>query len=303
MSEAAGLLAAVLADPDSDRPRLNYADWLTRQGDSLGELIRVQLALAQLPAAHPRAAELRLDEERLLAPQQAQLLGPLAQAGFDARFERGFITSLTTTVARYLENARELSQQHPIQELCLKDAADLLPALAACPALARIRRLFLTFNALTEVSALAQSPHLGQLVTLNLGHNALGDAGLQALANSTAVPRLADLWLANNGIGDDGVIALARAPLLAQLRTLRLNGNPLGDPGIQALAASPHAGGLHGLHLGATRCTDAGALALAASPHLPALRWLVVKKCPLGEPGAAALRARLGWGFNREVFS
>jgi uncharacterized protein (TIGR02996 family) len=49
MAAAADLLAAVLADPDSDGPRLLYADWLQEHGHSAGaEFIRVQCALARL---------------------------------------------------------------------------------------------------------------------------------------------------------------------------------------------------------------------------------------------------------------
>jgi uncharacterized protein (TIGR02996 family) len=42
------LLAAVLANPDADEPRLVYADWLTANGDPRGELITVQVELARL---------------------------------------------------------------------------------------------------------------------------------------------------------------------------------------------------------------------------------------------------------------
>ena len=304
MSAEDGLLAAIMAAPDDDAPRLAYADWLTQQGGPQGELIRVQIELTHLPPDHVRHAALKFREEQLLAAPQP-LLGPLAPLGLDIRFERGLVSSVTTTASRLLACAAELFRAAPVQELCLKAAAGLLPQLAARPELAGIRRLFLTFSDLTapDVQALAQSPHLGRLVTLNLARNAIGDDGLRALVTSAACPRLADLWLAHNSIGDDGLIALAGAPLLGQLRTLRLNGNPIGDRGIQALATSPHAAGLYGLHLGATRCTDAGALALAGSRHLGALRWLVAKKCPLGAAGENALRERLGGGFNREVLS
>jgi uncharacterized protein (TIGR02996 family) len=37
------LLAAIIADPDDDRPRLVYADWLLDRGDVRGELIQLQV--------------------------------------------------------------------------------------------------------------------------------------------------------------------------------------------------------------------------------------------------------------------
>jgi uncharacterized protein (TIGR02996 family) len=44
---AAGFLAAVLADPADDVPRMAYADWLTERGDPRGEFVAVQLELAR----------------------------------------------------------------------------------------------------------------------------------------------------------------------------------------------------------------------------------------------------------------
>lgn len=47
---AAPFIAAILADPDNDQPRLVYADWLEEQGDpdGRGEFIRVQVELAKM---------------------------------------------------------------------------------------------------------------------------------------------------------------------------------------------------------------------------------------------------------------
>lgn len=63
---AADFLAAILADPADDTPRLIYADWLEEHGDAAGraqaELIRVQCRIAHLESkeggshvAHPEA--------------------------------------------------------------------------------------------------------------------------------------------------------------------------------------------------------------------------------------------------------
>ena len=40
------LVAAIVATPEEDGPRLVYADWLSDRGDPRGELITVQCALA-----------------------------------------------------------------------------------------------------------------------------------------------------------------------------------------------------------------------------------------------------------------
>ena len=41
-------LAAILATPDDDSPRLIYADWLEERGDPRGELLRVECRLRLL---------------------------------------------------------------------------------------------------------------------------------------------------------------------------------------------------------------------------------------------------------------
>lgn len=56
MTEA-DFLAAIIANPDDDAPRLIFADWLAENGqDDRAEFIRVQCKLARTLA---RAAELR----------------------------------------------------------------------------------------------------------------------------------------------------------------------------------------------------------------------------------------------------
>src|SRR5215207_10201425 len=47
MNDAEDFITQILVDPDDDRPRMVYADWLMREGDPRGELIAVQCALAR----------------------------------------------------------------------------------------------------------------------------------------------------------------------------------------------------------------------------------------------------------------
>ena len=51
MTERDGFLAAIIADPTDDTPRLQYADWLEEHGEQeRAEFIRVQCELAAIPA-------------------------------------------------------------------------------------------------------------------------------------------------------------------------------------------------------------------------------------------------------------
>ena len=64
MTERAALVAAIEADPDSDLPRLVFADWLDERGDARdrkrAELIRVQCARAHAPTDALLARERQL---------------------------------------------------------------------------------------------------------------------------------------------------------------------------------------------------------------------------------------------------
>lgn len=294
-------LDAILAQLESDVPRLAFADWLDRQGDPRGEFIRVQCELARLPETDPSLSHLKQREEHLLATQRSALLGPLVALPLDVRFERGFIVSATLSAGTFLQHADELFRQAPLREICLKELQGQLAAVANCAHLIRLERLFLTFNHLNDddIQSLAASPHLQNLTTLNLGHNRIGDAGLTALAKSAALPSLRHLWLARNDIGDAGALALAASPLLTQLKTLRLNGNRIGDVGVQALAAG-ETSSLEGLNLSGNHFGDAGALALARSPCLNQLQWLLVKKVEWGTEAEQMLRLRFGARLNAE---
>jgi uncharacterized protein (TIGR02996 family) len=67
------LLAALVADPQAEAPRLVYADWLEDQGDPLAELVRIQVALTP-------DDDVRTQAQKELAQRQRELLAGL---GFD----------------------------------------------------------------------------------------------------------------------------------------------------------------------------------------------------------------------------
>src|SRR3954451_19969395 len=78
MTDEAGFLRAVVADPADDAPRLVYADWLDDHGQpERAEFIRVQCELARTPADDPRRLELEARERALLGVQEERWVGPL----------------------------------------------------------------------------------------------------------------------------------------------------------------------------------------------------------------------------------
>lgn len=105
MSDGELLLAAILAQPDEDTPRLAYADWLEETGDEAdqrrADLIRVQVEHAaerlELPWAHPE-----ID-------------------GVTGTVRRGFVEEIELTEEQFLAHAAELFRQHPVTIVFLAD--------------------------------------------------------------------------------------------------------------------------------------------------------------------------------------
>lgn len=87
-------LDRIRADPDDDRLREVYADWLLENGDPLGEFIALQLKRARSGTATP----VELERERVLLNENwFKWTGPLAKALHrdETAFERGFLSKIT----------------------------------------------------------------------------------------------------------------------------------------------------------------------------------------------------------------
>jgi uncharacterized protein (TIGR02996 family) len=87
MSARDALLAAVLADPYSDAPRLVFADWYEENGDpARAELIRLQIELARRPGVDPHWPpwyEAGDREQRLLGEHQERWLQEAVDAALN----------------------------------------------------------------------------------------------------------------------------------------------------------------------------------------------------------------------------
>jgi uncharacterized protein (TIGR02996 family) len=145
--------------------------------------------------------------------------------------------------------------------------------------------------------ALATSPALLRLETLDLYQCLVQDGGARALAHSANARNLKTLCLRSNHIGYDGVRALAASPHLAGLTCLDLGGNDLGGDRIadiiRAIAESAHLQGLVTLRLDVVRLRQPEIAApLLAPGRLPRLRDLVLGVITAGSEVVERFRAR-----------
>jgi uncharacterized protein (TIGR02996 family) len=299
MMENQALLSAIIADPNDDRPRLIYADWLEKHGQfDRAQLIRVQIELARLPDNAEAAIALQIEEEQLEAACEKTLpqLDGIRWGGF----ERGLVSAVyAATPAAFRHHASSIANLGSVHRVSF-DTLDGFAVLAEVPALARFMDLSIweddhggfrkgdpnhRFN--DDLQAVLASAHCPRLRSLELVKCKLGPRGAKALADCPRVESLIQLNVLDNYVGDEGMAALAASPYLSALRTLRIDLNDIGPAGVEALAASVSLGGLEDLFLGDAIGPAAG-LALSRSPFLTHLRELSLHDY-IGALGAAAL--------------
>jgi uncharacterized protein (TIGR02996 family) len=213
MSDGDALLAAIIANPDDDTPRLIYADWLDENGQAeRAEFIRVQCRMA-------RATEFsweddrRLGELEMIAHREKWLepMPDVPSAQWD--FVRGMPERLSIRCDDFFAHYAELNAIGVMREVCLYDVMDwdaqefsrrvwnprwdglylgehpmsgiivyqynntpTILAIADCPQASQLKRLeFGLFGYEPRaLAALVSSPYLGQLRKLSLGCDVSG---------------------------------------------------------------------------------------------------------------------------------
>jgi uncharacterized protein (TIGR02996 family) len=296
-TDAEPFLQRIRAFPDDDGPRLVFADWLEEQGGAglaRGAFIRVQLALAALPAGDPARAGLLDAEQRLLNAHRADWVAPFR--GFvpptALEFRRGFVDEVRIGAVQFLRHAHELFAAGPVRHLVLLDAGTHLGPVMASPYLGRLAGLTVESQHLRDRLALAAArcPHLTGLRALDLTKNRLTDAAADALAGSPTLSNLEALDLSENELTEVGARALAASPHLGGLRRLDLRQNPIGPAGAAALAEPDRLAGLE--RLGLAGC-GVGGPRLHALPRAAGLLRVPVLDLSGNALGAAALKALL----------
>ncbi|MCE9561249.1 MAG: TIGR02996 domain-containing protein [Planctomycetes bacterium] len=240
MSDEDALLAAIIATPDEDTPRLVYADWLQENGQAeRAEFIRLQIQSATLDQSGSEAVGLKLRAQQLVNEHASVWLEPLSLFPAQVRWVRGFVEHVTLTPKNLLPHLERLFPLAPVCSLELVSGhgaygslrlpasvepisptgeAPFLRELAKWPQLTRIRRLrhFSLWVADREIRALVESPFITNLQVLDLSRSSIGEEGIIAIANSANLQGLKHLCLFDNQIDAADVFALARSPYLQQ---------------------------------------------------------------------------------------
>ena len=224
MTDGDALLAAILAEPDEDTPRLMYADWLDEEGEyERAELIRAQIELARTPDRdavpwNPRVAGLRATVRRILERRSAEWLdrlrgrdGPLGSEGVHAAYRRGFVEVVWMSAAWYVGRAEVLFRSLPLRELRV------------------------TFATQESFANLLACPHFPRLDTLDVSGFTLGDGLFVQLARCRAAAELRGLRARACGITDASALRLADFEYEWKPREIDVSLNAIGPAGLDAL--------------------------------------------------------------------
>lgn len=142
---------------------------------------------------------------------------------------------------QWVAYASEIAALGRVRKLKLHKASgrDLEAALDR-PELAQMTALSLLRNRLLEpeANAIANSPYLTAIESLDLGHSSVSGKSFARMLAMRA-PALRRLDLEGNKVGAVGVRALAKAPIAQQLTHLNLLYNQCGDEALAELLGSP----------------------------------------------------------------
>ena len=323
MDDRQALMAAVLAEPDEDTPRLALADWLQEHGDdhdrARADHIRLQIEASKLPDNSPERVKL---EQQFVVVQKAHgeaWLGPLAKyakpdLSRNDVFLGGILWWWYTPTKSFLLKPHQMAvcEWFPrvgVYLLVLNDKATREPEVATSPALAWVSQFQWSHSKLDDsgLAALAKSSHVGRLTSFALQQCKVTDAGLKAFAETTAMPNLRHFGLSSTlrlaKYTSAGVLAVLNSSRFPKLCDLELESEQTTTLDYKGLFANPGVKKLIRLRLGwksepgcAFRC-----------PHLTNLRRMSVNSgvvtdadvdALLANPALAGLKDLWMYGMN-----
>ena len=313
MDDRRALMAAIIANPDEDTPRLALADWLQEHGDehdrARAEFIRLQIRAESLPVGNEQkactaaATELeRKHRETWLAPFAAvdEKLKLTPGDPGAAVFARGLLKYMFVETGKFLQKNYQGSMPDALaavglEELNFYSPTKRIKELAASSAFRWVARVRYPGADDAALAAFGGSPHFTHVNKLKLQEMTATDGGLKAFAKSSGTTRVRELALASGGgmtnargkytvVGLLAVLNSDRFPLLEALDLE--SGQPskfawpafLADAGLKRLRKLRLSSGVP-------------VSALASCPNLTALRELRINSARITDADADALLA------------
>jgi uncharacterized protein (TIGR02996 family) len=233
--EQAALLAAIVAHPDDDTPRLVYADWLQENGDEeQAQFIRDSIQIEWLEDYEDDRRERmakRLDGAAVRNGER--WVEQLGVRPHDLVYDRGMVEGVIYEgVEFFLADAPLLFARVPVRSVVLDEIggydlmSDPLSKLAGMRELARLRDLRLSNRGYPVFSEgwerFITSPYLVNLQELAVESVALTDEDALAFDRCNSLHRIEELSLVGNQLTAVGALTVVRSPHLSNLTRLKL---------------------------------------------------------------------------------
>ena len=318
-------LKAIHADPESDAPRLAYADWLAERGDAWSEVIRIQCRYPDRYMPWETADRL----EGLIKEHQHRFDRGADDLLVYVRFWRGMIEEVHCSADRFLKVGTRILETFPlVNVLSLHKVRGCGKRLAESSELSAMRSLKMMHLADDDWQWIVRSAHLGrveklrvafprpidlawlldmplarQLRVLDLTGSRL-DANVLALFGDTdAVSRLETLVLSDTGMDDEMARRLSEVATFRDLKRLSVDDNAhLGIEGIASILQAEFAPRLELLAVGSGWPDDYRAQHLAES-HLSSTIHLSMKHSFSGLDKEAFQRRFPNCSFGQDLIA
>jgi uncharacterized protein (TIGR02996 family) len=308
MNDRLALMAAIVANPAEDTPRLALADWLQEHGDehdrARAEHIRLQIEYAPLKIGSVARGKLQRPAIKLQKRHAERWLGPLADYAFEhsapddeGLFERGLLQWWMQNAKHFVQKKiqKAVCEWFPrvgVNRLVLLGPTAPPKLVAASPALAWVPSFEWDQGMIDDagLTALAASRHFARLGTFGLDGVKLTDRGLLAFADAGTMPNLRRVQLRSGGKAKytaAGILAVVGSERLPRLCELDLDCDQPKSLDYKALFADARLGRLKGLQLGWK--SDVGTA--VRSPHLTGLEDLSANEITLTVEDIDALLA------------
>ncbi len=319
MDDRRALMAAIIANPDEDTPRLALADWLQEHGNkhdqARAEFIRLQVRAATLPVGKERG-KVEGAAEKLEKKHRKAWLTPMTALGDGFTpddyigFARGLLSYQWVTTSEYLLKNRLEPQAEAlaavgVEGLYFHNPTKKVTVLAGSPGVRWVAQILYYGADDNALAVFGQAPNMAHLSGLDLQEVGVTDKGLRAFAEKGNMPNLRKLDMNPNGaltkrkakFSAAGILALLNSGRFPLLDKLHIEDVPAAKFGAAEFFADPALKQLTKL------CLEPGCpmKLIAACPHLTNLRELRVHDTTLTNDDVDALLANPALGNLKEL--
>ena len=223
-------LAQIKAHPDSDEPRLIFADWLEEHRDPLGEFIRLQcMPTTGATRQQRRAAAMRADDLRRRFAKR--WIGFAVPDNFHVHFRRGFPEEATLSGPVFVgPSGYKVLEIEMLRDLRIvnwqRNGQGIADVFANNPCRAQIQRLRISNCGLGvwEIRKLFKMSLMRHVRELDLSWNRCLCVGcIKEIAESPMAQRLEVLDIRGAAINRGTVEAILGEPALERLRLLSIS--------------------------------------------------------------------------------